>query len=633
MADTDQVRAIREYYIDDDSNGTEPSIYHIWEKGGGRGNVTTPATSSPPYRDWIARPAARPARRAVPSRECSAWAAETAWWRRFHRRRHPGARGGRDATGGRTGQGRGLDAVCADVLDWTPPAEPWTMLYADGSLGHLYDPDTGLRHVLSRFRSWLPEGSLLVLSNDPPWTGDAEVQQHPDLAYWFLSQSYLERRSPRPGSPTSAARCSPSSSRRPGRATGSWSSPRPPSRDSHRPVPLWQDGPVPQQLATAEDLVTRLRQDGLARGGFLALSVAPDRGLAVAAPSGARWALADSPPGGGGGPAGGGVPAALGVVVPGHPGRAGRAPASGWPPAGTWPRCTGCCSAAGAADPGADLGRAARPGPDRCRAPASSTCSAAAATRAPTPRTRCVRTGTCARSGPAAAGPATRSGWPRWAGTALAAPALQQRRLAARPAAGDAAATARSESAAELLCAELAVDGLPIDLDRGRADHRLVHRPPAARRRRGRRGCGSAGTRRCCGWSPHCRRASTCATRPRCAPCWPGSASTCRTPGPGGWSRSRGAHPVIEALLAWRKAERIATTYGYDWLDRNVGPDGRLRGAWTGSDGAAGRMTAQAGLHNLPADLRPAVARRAGPRAGPRRPGPDRAAGAGRRVR
>ena len=37
-------------------------------------------------------------------------------------------------------------------------------------------------------------------------------------------------------------------------------------------------------------------------------------------------------------------------------------------------------------------------------------------------------------------------------------------------------------------------------------------------------------------------------------------------------------------------------------------PDGRLRGAWTGCDGAAGRMTASAGLHNLPAELRPAVA-------------------------
>ena len=69
----------------------------------------------------------------------------------------------------------------------------------------------------------------------------------------------------------------------------------------------------------------------------------------------------------------------------------------------------------------------------------------------------------------------------------------------------------------------------------------------------------------------------------------------------------REAHPAIDALLTWRKAERIATTYGYGWLDRHVGPDGRLRGAWSGSDGAAGRMTAQAGLHNLPAELRPAV--------------------------
>jgi DNA polymerase-1 len=70
----------------------------------------------------------------------------------------------------------------------------------------------------------------------------------------------------------------------------------------------------------------------------------------------------------------------------------------------------------------------------------------------------------------------------------------------------------------------------------------------------------------------------------------------------------RAAHPVVDALLAWRKAERIATTYGYGWLDRHVGPDGRLRGSWTACDGAAGRMTASAGLHNMPAELRPAVA-------------------------
>jgi DNA polymerase-1 len=71
-------------------------------------------------------------------------------------------------------------------------------------------------------------------------------------------------------------------------------------------------------------------------------------------------------------------------------------------------------------------------------------------------------------------------------------------------------------------------------------------------------------------------------------------------------------HPVIDALLLWRKAERVATTFGYGWLDANVGADGRLRGEWSGSDGAAGRMTAQAGLHNLPAELRPVVVAEAG---------------------
>ena len=69
----------------------------------------------------------------------------------------------------------------------------------------------------------------------------------------------------------------------------------------------------------------------------------------------------------------------------------------------------------------------------------------------------------------------------------------------------------------------------------------------------------------------------------------------------------RDAHPIVDPLLAWRRAERIRTTFGYPWLDEHVGADGRLRGRWSGSDGAAGRMTATAGLHNMPAELRPAI--------------------------
>jgi DNA polymerase I len=69
----------------------------------------------------------------------------------------------------------------------------------------------------------------------------------------------------------------------------------------------------------------------------------------------------------------------------------------------------------------------------------------------------------------------------------------------------------------------------------------------------------------------------------------------------------RSTHRGVAALLDWRKAERIATTYGYGWLDRHVGGDGRLRGEWGAADAAAGRMTASAGLHNLPSGLRVAV--------------------------
>jgi len=68
-----------------------------------------------------------------------------------------------------------------------------------------------------------------------------------------------------------------------------------------------------------------------------------------------------------------------------------------------------------------------------------------------------------------------------------------------------------------------------------------------------------------------------------------------------------GRHPIVKPLLEWRKAERMSTTFGYAWLDEHLGDDGRLRGSWTSCDGAAGRMTASAGMHNMPAEMRPAV--------------------------
>ena len=166
-------------------------------------------------------------------------------------------------------------------------------------------------------------------------------------------------------------------------------------------------------------------------------------------------------------------------------------------------------------------------------------------------------------------------------------------------------ATARSESAAELLCAELSADGLP--MDRAAAERVLAafigprprNEAEAAR-----------------------NRAARDAEVLRHAP--PGISADLRSPaqvrtllGSVGvdvpdtraWRLRafRDGHPLVAALLEWRKAERIATTYGYRWLDAHLGADGRLRGTWAGSDGAAGRMTASGGLHNMPAVMRQAV--------------------------
>jgi len=193
----------------------------------------------------------------------------------------------------------------------------------------------------------------------------------------------------------------------------------------------------------------------------------------------------------------------------------------------------------------------------------------------------------------------------RWAHTALSIQTLQQQRLGALDAPARASAAARSESAAELLCAELAADGLPIDIDRAEqiiaafVGPRTTSEAEAVAER----------ARRDAEVLRHVPASSDIDLRNPAGVKSLLSRVGVDVPNTRAWRLEpfRDAHPVVDAVLTWRKAERIATTYGYAWLDEHV-VDGRLRGAWTGCDGAAGRMTAQAGLHNLPADMRDAVA-------------------------
>jgi DNA polymerase-1 len=193
----------------------------------------------------------------------------------------------------------------------------------------------------------------------------------------------------------------------------------------------------------------------------------------------------------------------------------------------------------------------------------------------------------------------------RWASAALLVAGEQHAQLDALQEWPRAQATARSESAAELLCAELAHDGLPMD-------RHVAERIVAS----------VVGPRPRDADDEAAQRAARDATVLDAAP--PGTVVDLRNPAQvrsllrrvgvevpdtRSWRLEavRDVHPVVDALLRWRKAERVATTYGYGWLDAHLGADGRLRGEWTGADGAAGRMTASAGLHNMPAEMRSAV--------------------------
>jgi DNA polymerase-1 len=193
----------------------------------------------------------------------------------------------------------------------------------------------------------------------------------------------------------------------------------------------------------------------------------------------------------------------------------------------------------------------------------------------------------------------------RWAELTFESMRVQSELLGERSMPDRAISTAHAESVAEYLCAELTLEGLPID---DAEVHRIIAEAVGPRPADE----FEAETRRRERDAEVLRHLDQCPTVDLRSPSDVKSMLrrvAVDVPDTRAWrlEQHRHAHPVVEALLQWRKAERIATTYGYRWLDEHV-HGGRLRGEWSSSDGAAGRMTASAGLHNLPAEMRPAVA-------------------------
>ena len=89
---------------------------------------------------------------------------------------------------------KGVDAFTAD-FHTLPPGQlaGFGVVYADGLIGHLYHPETGLTGFFETLLALKPApGSWLVLSNDAPAEPGAGVTPHGKVpGFWLFSPEYL----------------------------------------------------------------------------------------------------------------------------------------------------------------------------------------------------------------------------------------------------------------------------------------------------------------------------------------------------------------------------------------------------------------------------------------------------------
>jgi SAM-dependent methyltransferase len=184
------IEALRGVYLS--KTRGEPSRFHVWEKGEAIEDSVTPSTYSGAYRVWmrglLRKYLDESEAAGLLSLGCGNAAIEAELAEAGYRVLGVDAM----AEAVALAENKGIDAQCADVLTWTPPSADWTVIYADGLLGHLYDPVKGVRDVLERFRSWTPANEgVLVISVDGPRT-NSEVQDHTEVpGFTWMSISFL----------------------------------------------------------------------------------------------------------------------------------------------------------------------------------------------------------------------------------------------------------------------------------------------------------------------------------------------------------------------------------------------------------------------------------------------------------
>lgn len=193
LRSTQDLDRVRNFYCSRRAmEGAELSIYEIWERGAAFHDSVTPSTFSPEYRSHmvlklisLTQENAR-----VFSIGCGNGFVEADLQRCGRRVR---AIDCNEEAVLLTAQ-KGVEAFTADFFGLSPASLAGTeAIYADGLLGHLFQPREELWHFLDKLRSLnLRRGTRLVFSNDAPRDGDAAFAPHDRVDdFWFLSKDYL----------------------------------------------------------------------------------------------------------------------------------------------------------------------------------------------------------------------------------------------------------------------------------------------------------------------------------------------------------------------------------------------------------------------------------------------------------
>ena len=182
---------LNQFYLGDTVAGE--NLFDIWERGAGKGDSVTPSTYSAEYRQWMYQVLVE-LLADDPGGLVSIGSGNAVIESQLTRAGHRVLAADALQEAVDLARGKGVEAVRADVRTWSPPPENWTVVYADGLLGHLYEPEQGLLPILNHVRTWLePTEGTIVISNDHTQSGSG-VEPAPAVpGFHWLSEEFLRK--------------------------------------------------------------------------------------------------------------------------------------------------------------------------------------------------------------------------------------------------------------------------------------------------------------------------------------------------------------------------------------------------------------------------------------------------------